>query len=77
MVVIYTMDSTYIRNDIDDAKSIISSLYGEKLGREAYDVLKNAPVNTIFQKHGGPRIQLVTKERARWIEEKEKQIGFM
>ncbi len=42
MIIIYTQDETYIRNDADSAKSVLYSVYGEKLGAEAYAAVKDA-----------------------------------
>lgn len=36
MIVIYTQDATYIKENADAAKDILCSVYGEKLGKEAY-----------------------------------------
>ena len=41
MIVIYTQDTTIIRNNADDARGDLISLYGEKLGAEAYDAVNN------------------------------------
>ncbi len=77
MIVIYTQDETFIRKDAAAAKSILSSVYGEKLGAEAYMTIKNAREGTSFQKFGGPLIRVVTKEEATVISEKEKAIGML
>ena len=42
MIVIYAQDNTIIRNDADSAKSVLYSVYGEKLGAEAYAAVKDA-----------------------------------
>ena len=42
MIIIYTQDETYIRNDADSAKSVLYSVYGDKLGSEAYAAVKDA-----------------------------------
>lgn len=74
MIVIYTQDETFIRKDADAAKSILSSVYGEKLGAEAYMTIKNAREGTSFQKFGRSLIRVVTKEGATVIRQKEKAI---
>lgn len=71
MIVIYTQDETYIRNDADTAKRILLSVYGEKLGQEAYDKVKNAREGTVYRAHGGPRVEVVSKDKAQWIRSKE------
>lgn len=75
MIVIYSQDSTFIKKDADDAKQVLIDLYGENLGKEAYNRIYRAPVGTSFRKHGGPLVQVVTEEKARWIEEREKMIA--
>lgn len=77
MIVIYTQAETYIRNDADAAKEILTSVYGEKLGEEAYVVVKDARVGTSYRKYGGPLVRVVTKEQATEIREKETAIGMM
>ena len=42
MIIIYTQDETYIRDDADSAKDVLITVYGEKLGAEAYAAVKNA-----------------------------------
>lgn len=77
MIVIYTQDETYIRNDADTAKAILTSVYGEKLGEEAYAAVKDAREGTSYRKYGGPLVRVVTKEQATEIHEKETVIGMM
>ena len=77
MVVIYTQDQTYIRNDADAAKSVLLSVYGEKLGMEAYAAMKNARAGASYRKNGGPLVRAVSDEQAAEIREKEKAIGMM
>ena len=77
MVVIYTQDNTIIKNNADDAKAILLSVYGEKLGQEAYAAVKNGRVGASYRKHGGPLVQVVDKEKAAWIREKEESVGMM
>ena len=77
MIVIYTQDNTYIRNNADDAKSVLFSVYGEKLGGEAYAAVKDARTGTSYRKHGGPLVRVVTAEQAEEIREKEAAIGMM
>ena len=77
MIVIYTQDETFLREDADDAKSILSSVYGEKLGEEAYATVKDAPIGMSYRKNGGPLVCVVTKEQVAKIREKEEAIGMM
>ena len=42
MIVIYTQDETFIRENADAAKDVLCSVYGEKLGLEAYKVVNRA-----------------------------------
>lgn len=77
MVVIYTQDKTYIREDADAAKAILTSVYGDKLGAEAYAAMKNVRAGTSYRKNGGPLVQVVTKEQAAVIRKKETAIGMM
>ena len=77
MIVIYTQDETFIREDADSAKSIFNTLYGEKLGREAYWTVDKAPAGTVYRKNGGPLVQVVTKENAEKIRQKEIAIGML
>lgn len=77
MIVTYAQDRTYICHDGDEAKSMLVSVYGDKLGEEAYCAVKNAPVGSTFRKNGGPLVLVVTKERAEEIREKERAIGMI
>ena len=77
MIVIFTQDETFIRENADAAKNILETLYGEKLGREAYRSVYKAPAGTAYRKNGGPLVQVVTKEKAAEIREKEIALGMM
>lgn len=77
MIVIYTQDKTYIRNDAATARSILLDIYGKKLGEEAFRMINKARVGTAFRKNGGPLVQVVSKEKAAEIREKETAIGMM
>ena len=77
MIVIYSQDKTFIRNDAEDAKSVLFSLYGEKLGREVYNVMKNGRIGTSYRKNGGPLVQIICEKKAEEIREKEAAIGMM
>lgn len=77
MVVIYTQDKTIIRDNADAAKAELISVYGDKLGAEAYKAVHTAPNGTSFRRNGGPLVQVVDKEKAEWIREKETAIGMM
>lgn len=68
---------TYIRNDADAAKSVLLSVYGEKLGTEAYAAVKNAREGVSYRKNGGPLVRVVSKDKAAEIREKETAIGMM
>ena len=52
MIVIYTQDKTYIRNNAAAARSILLDIYGEKLGEEAYHAVNKARIGTAFRKNG-------------------------
>ena len=71
MIVIYTQDRTYLMKNADSAMGILTSVYGEKLGEEAYKAVNRAPVGTSYRKNGGPLVQVVTREKAEWIRKKE------
>lgn len=77
MVVIYTQDNTIIKNNADDAKATLLSVYGEKLGLEAYAAVKGGRIGSSYRKYGGPLVQIVDKEKAEWIKEKEEFIGMI
>lgn len=77
MIVIYTQDNTIIRKDADTAKGDLVSLYGEKLGKEAYASVKNGRIGTSYRKYGGPLVLVVTREQAVEIHKKEKSIGMI
>lgn len=77
MIVIYTQDKTFIRKDADAAKDVLMSVYGEKLGADAYSAVKDAQEGASYRKNGGPLVQVVTKEQAAVIREKETAIGMM
>lgn len=42
MIIIYTQDKTFIRDDADAARSVLLAAYGEKLGEDAYAIVKNS-----------------------------------
>ena len=77
MIVIYTQDKTFIRKHADAAKDVLTSVYGEKLGAEAYSAVKDAREGTSYRKNGGPLVQVVTKKQAEEIQKKEAAIGMM
>ena len=77
MVVIYTQDETIIRDNADAAKADLISLYGDKIGCEAYNAVNKAPNGASFRRNGGPLVQVVDKEKAEWIRAKETAIGMM
>ena len=77
MIVIYTQDNTIIREDADAAQGDLISLYGEKLGAEAYAAVKNARIGAAYRKYGGPLVKVVSKEDAELIKTKEIVAGMM
>ena len=76
MIIVYTQDETYIRDNADAAKSVLLSVYGEKLGEEAYATVKKGRNGTSYRKNGGPLVRVVTEEQAKEIREKENAIGM-
>ncbi len=62
MIVIYTQNETFIKNDAEEAKGILETVYGTKFGREAYEAVKDGRVGVIYRKNGGPLVQVVIKE---------------
>ena len=75
MIVIYTQDETYIKDNADVALPILNSIYGEKLAQEAYNTIRNGRIGTIYRKYGGPRVEVVSEERGEWIREREREIS--
>jgi len=53
------------------------SVYGTKLGYEAYENVKEARVGTRYRKNGGPLICVADKKEVSKIFEKESQIGML
>lgn len=77
MIIIYTQDETFIRENADAAKDVLCSVYGEKLGLEAYKAINYAHPGATYRKHSGPLVQVIDKEKAAVIKEKETAIGMM
>lgn len=77
MVVIYDLEKTYIISDLKELKSNLIEVYGDKFGKEAFEKVKKAPVNTTYRANGGPLIKVVTDEQAEKIREKEIKIGMI
>lgn len=77
MIVIYTQDNTIIRENADAAREDLISLYGEKLGAEAYAAVRNGRNGAAYRKYGGPLVKVVSKEDAEKIRRKENEIGMM
>lgn len=77
MIVIYTQEGTYIVQEGDEAKNQLRSIYGDKVGGEAYRVLDRAPEGSAYRKNGGPLAQVVNKKKAEEIREREIAIGMM
>lgn len=71
MIAIYTQDGTLIRKDAENAKKDLVGLYGEKLGIEAYNVIKSGHIGASYRKYGGPLIKVISQERAEEIKKKE------
>ena len=51
MIVINTLDDTFIRENADATKDVLYSVYGEKIGLKAYKTVNQAPVGASFRKH--------------------------
>ena len=77
MIVIYTQDNTIIRKDADAAREDLVSIYGEKLGAEAYAAVKNARIGAVYRKYGGPLVKVVSEEDVGKIRDKEGKIGML
>ena len=77
MIVIYTQDNTIIRENADDARGDLISLYGEKLGAEAYAAVRNGRSGATYRKYGGPLVKVVSREDAEVIKTKEIAVGMM
>ena len=76
MIVIYTQDNTIIRENADAARGDLISLYGEKLGAEAYAAVRNGRVGAAYRKYGGPLVQVVDRKAGIIIRDKEKLNGI-
>ena len=77
MIVIYTQDNTIIRENADAARGDLISLYGEKLGAEAYAAVRNGRSGATYRKYGGPLVKVVSGEDAEQIRLNEICIGLM
>ena len=55
MIVIYTQNETYFRDDADTARSILTSVYGAKLGEQAYAAVKDAQIGASYRKYAFTR----------------------
>lgn len=68
MIVIYTQDNTIIRENADAARRDLISLYGEKLGAEAYAAVRNGHIGAAYRKYGEPIVRVVdSKDIATFI----------
>ena len=76
MLIIYTQDGTIIRKDADAAKGDMITLYGKKIGLEAYTAMKSGREGASFRRYGGPLIKKVSPKEAETIKEKERCIGM-
>lgn len=56
---------------------VVVSVYGEKLGTEAYKAVKDGLDGASYRKNGGSLVEVISKEKAKWIREKESAIGMM
>lgn len=77
MIVIYTQDNTIIRENADAARGDLISLYGEKLGEEAYAAARNGRNGATYRKYGGPLVKVVSKDDAVKIKKCEMGIGMI
>ena len=77
MIVIYTQEKTYIRQDAAAALPVLKKVYGEILGKEAYRTVNKARIGMSYQKNGGPLVKVVSETDAMWIKEKETEIGML
>ena len=77
MIVIYTQDNTIIKSNADAAKGDLFSLYGEKIGAEAYAAVRNGRIGATYRKYGGPLVKVVSREDAEVIRRKEIAISMM
>ena len=77
MIIIYTQDKTFIHEDADSAKTDLLSVYGTKIGYEAYEKVKEAREGTRYRKNGGPLVCVAGKKEVLKIFEKESQIGML
>ena len=77
IIVVYTQDRTYICQEGDDIRKTLISVYGEKLGNEAFHAVSKAPYGSMYRKDGGPLVQVVDNDMAEKIREKERSNGMM
>ena len=77
MIVVYTHDGTYNRKDADAAKDLLVSVYGKKIGTEAFTTVKDAWIGDSYRKHGDPLVRVVSEEQATEIRKKEIAAGMM
>lgn len=77
MIVIYDVEETIITEDGESARNELIRVYGEKLGKQAYEVVKDSKPGMHFRANGGPLVSVVSEEDAEWIWEKEREIGMI
>lgn len=77
MVVIYSQEFTAIKNNAKEAKEMILSLYGDKLGNEAYETIKSEIKGVSYRKNGGPLIRVISSADACEIRRHEQEIGML
>ena len=77
MIVIYTQDETIIKDNADAAKRDLLSVYGEKLGEEAYKAVKNGRIGAAYRKYGGPLVCVVSPADIERVRTMETKIGML
>lgn len=70
-VVIYDLDGVSVYSDLATAAWKVKELYGQKLGTEACARIAKGRVGTIYRRHGGPRVELVSDADAERIRRRE------
>lgn len=77
MIVIYTQEFTAVKSNAEEAKDMIFSLYGDKLGNEAYETIKSEIKGMSYRKNGGPLIRVISCSDACEIRKREQEIGML
>lgn len=76
-VVIYDIDGTFLYPSLDAAAEKIKELYGQKLGTEACARLYHSRPGTVYRRHGGPRVEIVSEADAERIRDREAAAGML